>query len=289
MKQIKVYKSEEARLRAEELYHQKLKTLTSPVRSESVRTSFGNTHILCMGDESKPPVLIFHGINAGAPVALEAIQGLADSYYLIGVDTPGQATPSDPVRLDPASDEYGIWAGEVCEALGYSRCTAIGVSYGGFILQNMLQVKPERLEKAIFMVPGGVEDGDFWPTFKTITWPLIKFMVTKSESHLKSFLSAFYTEPSEFDRELQRNTLLGVNVDFNRPPKIVPETFKDIKTPVYLITAEQDVFFPSKRVIDRMKTAFPEMADIHVVKNSRHVPAPKHFAEISAKIRSWLK
>lgn len=288
MKKIPVYKTEEAKERLHTLYQSNIQSLNEPARSRFVETSFGTTHLCCLGDQKNPPVLVFHGINSGAPVALESIQSLTDSFYLIGVDTPGQATPSDPIRLDPNSDEYGSWAAEVCERLGYEQCAAIGVSYGGFILRKMLEVAPERLNKAIFVVPAGVADGDHWTTFKTITWPLIRFMVSRSDKQLHRFMSGYYTDPGPSDLELQRNSLLGVHVDFTRPPKMTAEAVAHTNTPVYLMTAENDVFFPSAAVTDRFRSFIPTLKDTHELKGSKHVPSASHYPVIATKIRTWM-
>lgn len=61
--------------------------------------------------------MLFHGINAGAPLTLEAVKDLRKDYLLFAIDTIGQATMSDENRINIKDNSYAIWAEEVLSQL----------------------------------------------------------------------------------------------------------------------------------------------------------------------------
>lgn len=191
-----IYKSDQARSILAEMYNQRLADMNSDHDSFYVETTAGKTHILALGNPDLPPVIVLHGINAGAPMALESIANLSKSYRLFGVDTLGQVGRSDENRLSMKDNSYGDWLSEVVEKLGISQAPIIGVSYGAYILQKLMATSPEKISKAIFIVPSGFVNGPFWPSTKHLTIPLIRFFLTKSDAALRSFMEAFYTYES---------------------------------------------------------------------------------------------
>ena len=70
-----LYKSEVGKTEILSLYHQKLKELNINYQQREVETSFGKTNIVITGHNSKPPILIIHGSNGCAPIALETYSG----------------------------------------------------------------------------------------------------------------------------------------------------------------------------------------------------------------------
>ena len=67
------------------LYDEKLKSLEIDYENIDIETSFGQTRIIQTGNETGKPVVIFHGINAGAPLTLEALKGITNEYLLFAM------------------------------------------------------------------------------------------------------------------------------------------------------------------------------------------------------------
>lgn len=283
-----IYKSGQFKKELMNLYDERLKAMNCSHTSKFIDTSFGKTHVLCVGDESLPPVIVLHGINAGAPMALESIANLSKSYRLFGVDTLGQVGRSDEHRLSMKDNSYGDWLSEVVEKLGISQAPMVGVSYGAYILQKLMATSPEKISKAIFIVPSGFVNGPFWPSTKHLTIPLIRFFLTKSDETLRSFMEAFYTEITETDLKFQKNVLLGVHVDYSRPKILQKSHIPNFSAPVYAIVANDEIFFPGDITLKRCQEIFDDFRDSYVL-NSKHIPARGQYKEISDKIELWLQ
>lgn len=287
MKSI-VYKNEKAKSEILKLYDKKQQNLKIPTEEIYVNTFAGKTHILASGNINSPPLVILHGINAGAPISFEAIQGLQKNYRIYAVDTIGQTTKSTEIRLSLKNDDYGKWLSEVLSQLKIENASFIGVSYGAFLLQKLMQFEPLKINRAILIVPAGIVNGEFWISMKKLTFPLIKFLITKTEKSLVQFMDAFYTTKRKDDILFQKNILLGTKMDYRRPPLLKKESLVGFNSSTYIMVADRDVFFPGHKIIERSKTLFNNLKDCHVLKETKHIPGETIYSEIETKISDWL-
>ena len=75
-----LFKSENGKSEILKLYNQKLEDLNIKYQYQNVYTAFGATNIIVTGDASKPPILLVHGSNGCAPIALETYSGLESHF-----------------------------------------------------------------------------------------------------------------------------------------------------------------------------------------------------------------
>lgn len=94
-----LYKSEKGKVALQNLYQDKLDSLSTNYCGIDIETYFGTTHIIQCGDESLPPILLIHGSNACAPIALEAYPNLEESFCVYAVDVLAQPNKSSERRL----------------------------------------------------------------------------------------------------------------------------------------------------------------------------------------------
>ena len=135
-----------------QLYEDAISVLLDQVVTDRwVETCAGRTHVLTAGDPTAPPVVVLQGGNVTNPVTLAWVQGLADGYYLIAPDTPGQPGWSDPHE----PDEYGPWVVDVLDGLGTDRAAMVGISHGGGVLLEAAAHAPDRITGAVLVVPAG--------------------------------------------------------------------------------------------------------------------------------------
>ncbi len=283
-----IYKNDQARREILRLYDERLQRCAPDHESRYVDTFAGKTHVLICGNPAKPPLVVLHGINAGAPMALEAMTALFPHFRLYAIDTVGQTTRSAETRLPVEDDSLGRWIAETMDQLGLTRAHVAGISYGGFLLQKLMTFAGHRIDKAVLVVPGGLVDGPFWPSMQKLSWPLMRFLLTKSDKNLRRFLEAFYAEVDEDALRFQRNTLLGVKMDYRRPKHLQKADVAGFDRPVYGIFADTDVFFPGFRALERCQELFSDFRDHHILKGCRHIPDARFYPEISEKIKGWL-
>ncbi|MBK8673165.1 MAG: alpha/beta hydrolase [Bacteroidetes bacterium] len=287
MKQL--YKTPESKDLILSLYNEKLESLDIEYENIDVVTSFGRTRVVKTGNKDGNIVFLFHGINAGAPLTLEAVKELGKDYLLFAIDTIGQATMSDENRINIEDNSYALWADEILKKLNIKDAYFIGISYGAYILQKLISYKPELVTKCIFVVPSGLVNGKFGASMIKLTFPLVRFLITKKDAHLKKFIKAFVPEEDEFMFRLQKALLTNLNMDYRRPILLREKDVKNFNNPVYMIVSDNDVFFPGLESIDRAKRIFNNFREAHILKNSKHMPNKEDYFEIQQKIKLWLE
>lgn len=284
-----IYKSPEAKAAILALYDAKLAACGLPTYSEEyIETGFGQTHVIVAGEKHLPPVVLLHGINAGAPMALEAMRSLVDKSRIYAVDTVGQSTKSAETRPPIDDNSYGIWLDEVLKGLGLPEVPVIGVSFGAFLLQRLIVHAPQRVSKAIFVVPSGLVNGGGWKSFTHLMFPLIRFQMTKKDKHLLKFMQAFYLTQDEYSIQFQKLTLTGLKMDYRRPPLLKASEVKGFQAPVYAMVAEDDIFFPGEKALERLRDCFPTLKATVTLKGAKHIPANVDYPLIADQLDKWL-
>lgn len=284
-----LYKNAKAKTDIMCLYEEKLNSLQIDYTEVDVNTSFGKTRVIKTGNVNGNPIVLFHGINAGAPLTLEAVKDLRKDYFLYAIDTIGQATKSDENRIDINDNSYAQWASEVLNNLNISKADFIGISYGAYILQKLISYNPDMVSKCIFVVPSGLVNGKFGTSIVKLTFPLIRFLISKKDSDLRKFTKAFVPQEDDFMFRLQKALLLGMNMDYRRPTLLKEKDVRNFANPVYMIVADDDVFFPGSEAIDRAKALFKNFKEAYVLKNCKHMPNKENYFEIQHKIKDWLE
>lgn len=283
-----IYKNETAKTEILALYEAKLAACNITYIDEYVDTFAGKTHIIITGDRTLPPLVLLHGINAGAPLALEAIKDLNQQYCIYAIDIIGQASKSAENRLPIHDNSIGKWLVEVLDALKLQAVPFVSVSYGAFVLQKLMIYQPIRIQKAIFIVPSGLANGTMYDNIFKLMLPLIKFNISKKEADLIRFMDAFYTTKDAHSIALQKAILLGVNMDYRKPPVLTRKDVAMVSAPVYAMVADNDVFFPGDKALAACKAFFSNFKGSFVLKNCKHIPDRSEYPIISQQIEKWL-
>lgn len=283
-----IYKSAESKAAVLGLYDKKLGSLNFPVQEQDVETSYGITRIISTGNKNGKQVVLFHGVHAGAALTLESIEDLRENYHLLCIETIGQATKSADTILNIKDDSFAKWADEVLEKLSIQKADFVGISYGAYILQKLITYKPERVNKCVFVVPSGLANGDFWPSITKLSIPLFRYHRTKKDEDLRKFLEPFVQKDDQYMFEFQKAILNGLHMDYRRPTLLRAKDVDHFTNPVYMIVADDDVFFPADKSIKRAKQVFKNLKEVHTLKNCKHMPHESDLDEIQQKLAEWI-
>lgn len=283
-----IYKNENAKKAIMALYDEKLFSLDIDHTEIDINTSYGRTRVINAGNPNGKKIVLFHGFSAGSPLTLEVVKELTTTYNFYAIDTIGQATKSAENILDIKDNSFGKWADEVLEGLNIFKVNFIGISYGAFILQKLLIYNASRVEKCVFCVPSGIVNGNIWDSITKLTIPLLKFKMNKSDKNLKNFIYAFAPEDDEFTFKLLKNMMHGIKLDTRIPKLLKPKDIQHFSKPVYIITASDDVYFPSEKIIKRSEDLFKNLNEVYVLEGSKHMPSKKYHSELQLKIKEWI-
>jgi len=141
------------------LYDQKLDELNIEYEYLKIDTTFGETNIIVSGKSQNPPLIIIHGSNGCAPIALEAYPNLSKDFKVYAVDVLAQPNKSAETRLSMKDDSYGKWINEIIESLKIDNVILAGFSFGGLVILKTLEFNESKIKEVYLSAPAYVVNG----------------------------------------------------------------------------------------------------------------------------------
>ena len=279
------FKSQAGQEKILNLYDQKLQDLKIDYDSITLNSSFGETHILTTGNINNPPLIIVHGSNGCAPIALETYPNLHLNFRVYAVDVLSQPNKSAGTRLSMKDKSYGQWMHEVIDLLQLEKVCLLGFSFGGLVILKSLEYSEAKIDQVFLAAPAYIVNGNPLRNLWTIFRPMKKYMKSKDIKYLKQFLSDVFSEPNEFALKFLAQVFLHFKMDFTPVPKISKSAAQAITTPITLFAAENDLMFPGPKMIQRANYIFPSLKEAYLLENSKHVQNRNGNSKIESLVR----
>lgn len=276
-----LYKSEEGKLEILKLYDEKLDELTIDYSAQVIDTQFGETNVIVTGDPTNPPIVIIHGSNGCAPIALETYTDLKDTFCIYAVDVLAQPNKSAETRLSMKDDSYGQWLNEVINKLALKNVTLAGFSFGGLVILKTLINDEENIKEVFLSAPAHIVNGNPIKALFKFFIPLKRYMRTKKTKYIDQFLDSSFTQKDVFARKYLSLVFTHFIMDFSPVPVIKQKEAAKLSTPITIFAADQDIIFPGTKMIKRAKKIFPSLKQTLLLVGSKHVQNTKDNTQIS--------
>lgn len=284
-----LYTSEQGKKEILNLYNTKLKALDVIYTTKIISTSYGRTHIIVTGNPNNPPLILIHGSNGCAPVALETCPNLSKHYCVYAIDVLAQPNKSDENRLSMKDTTYGKWMHEIISTLELKDVTLSGFSFGGLIILKTLEESCQSIKSVFLICPTYIVNGNPLKALWKVFIPMKRFMIKKNPRFVEQFSKALFTERDNFAIGYLTKVFTYFKMDFTALPIIRKEAAKTITTPITIFAADEDIFFPGHQLIKRSKTIFPSLKETVLFKNSKHVQRQTDNKIIESKLIESLK
>lgn len=266
-----LFKSEKGKKEILDLYEYKLAQLNIDCQYKVLETSFGKTNLIIHGESSKPPLLLIHGSNGCAPIALEVYSNLNSKFQIIALDVLAQPNKSAETRLSMKDNSYGKWVNELIDLLALEEVSLAGFSLGGLVILKTLEQDESKIKEVFLTAPAYIVNGNPFTALYKVFIPMKSYMKTKQPKYIEKFLKAVFTERDAFAVKYLSSVFLHFRMDFTPVPTIKTKEAKSIKTPITLIGAKNDIFFPGEKMIRRAKKIFPSLKKTVLLEESKHV------------------
>ncbi|MDF1695778.1 MAG: alpha/beta hydrolase [Saprospiraceae bacterium] len=283
------YKELQGKKQVQILYQSKLDGLTFSYEFVNVETSFGDTNVIVAGNDENPPLVLLHRANECAPIALDALKELVKDFKVYAVDVIGQPNLSAEIRPWMHNDAYGKWMFEILSRLTIQKAILVGISFGALITWKTLLFDERRIKSAFFITPAGIIDSYPISTLWKIFLPLKLFQWLKRPRYIRCLLKELKTEMDEFDFDFFSTVFLNFELDVSPIPSINMVEAQKIKTPIFLIAAEKDVFYPASKLVQKTTEIFPSSKKSMVLEQSKHIPNEEDNQRIVDFIKSNVK
>lgn len=250
-----IYKSEKGKKAILSLYEKQLKGMNKKYEDIYIDTSFGKTHLIETGNMSGNPLLVFHGGNATTAYNLLACDFLMNDFHIYAVDTIGHPGKSAEVSLSPNNYDYGKWAAEVIEKLGYEKISCFGGSFGAGIIAKTMCVAPDKIKRVVLYIPSGISNA---PAINSLSMmmPMIMYWITHKDKFLKQCMMPMAIEEDNITDDIYETAKLSIDfskVKTGMPSNVDAKEIKKCNAPTLVMAAEKDCLFPAKNVIPRAK------------------------------------
>ncbi len=266
-----VFRDEAAKARIRAWYDTFRDALPMAVSDREVETSAGRTHVLVAGPPDAPPLVCLHGALASSAHVLPELGHLVERYRVYAVDVVGQSVMSADRRLPLGDASYGIWLREVCDGLGLARFALMGVSWGGFVAMQLLQVDASRVSALVLMVPAGMVTGPAWRGFVEVGWPMLRYRLSPSPARLRALLAPLFTDPGPTWSAYFGDAIGSYRMDMRVPPLLTPDQLASYTGPALVFGAAEDLSFPGAALVARARQLLPG-AETVLLEGSRHCP-----------------
>lgn len=267
-----------------QLYDKKLDELNIEYEYLKVNTSFGETNIIVTGNADKPPLLVIHGSNGCAPIALETYPNLSLHYRVYAVDVLSQPNKSAETRLSMKDHSYGIWMSEIIQKLVLNDIVIVGFSFGGLVILKTLEYDDSKIKEVHLAAPAYIVNGNPLKALFKVFIPMRKYMKTLNKKYVEQFLAELFTERDDFAVPFLSKVFQHFTMDFTSVPTISKKAAKRIQTPIYLYAAKKDLIFPGEKMIKRAKKIFPSIVKTILFEQSKHVQSRKENQQIESQI-----
>lgn len=267
-----IYKSQAGKRAIWSLYDEQLKRLSVPYRERYIQTTFGSTHVIETGSPAGEPLIVFHGGNATTAYNLLACDFLLPNFHIYAIDTIGHPGKSAEKSLSSFGYDYGRWAAEVIEALGFEMISLFGGSFGAGIAAKTMCVIPKKIKKAVLYVPSGIQNA---PAIKSadMMFPMILYWITKKDRWLKQCMMPMAVNEDNITDDIYQTAKLSINhskIKTFMPSNVDEDKMNQCKAPVLVMAAEKDCLFPGPGVIKRAEQIIPN-CQTYLLKDRGHM------------------
>src|SRR5215207_1688871 len=285
-----IYRSAAGEAEVLALYDWFLSRLDIPYESRTLETRFGTTHLLVAGSEGAQPLMVFHGGNVVNPLTLKWFEPLAREFRIYAPDTIGHPGRSAQRRVSPRDSSYGEWVVDLLDGLGLERVPSVGPSYGAGIILRTAAYAPERVSRAVLLIPSGIANGSLWGMVSEMLVPMLLYRLTGRESLLVRAVRPMFTEEPEDDVvELCGAVFRNVKLERQMPKDTSREELEEFLAPTLLLAAENDIFFPARRVIPQAREVIPNLVAAETLPGSGHFPSREGLKFINRCILEFLQ
>jgi pimeloyl-ACP methyl ester carboxylesterase len=283
-----IYRSDAAREAVERLYDLALTRVPFATESRMVATRFGDSHVLAAGPVDAPPVVVFQGGNVVNPLTLAWFAPLADQVRIYAPDTIGQPGKSAGQRISANDTSLGDWATDVLDGLGLLSASFVGISYGAGVLLRLAAAHPERIDRAVLVVPAGIADVPLGSMLKLAAGYLSYRAIPRRSIVAATVRQLTGPDPDPLMVESTALAFRGTQLDTEMPRNATADELRGLSAPVMVFAGERDPLFRPARILPRARELFPSLVAAETLTGCAHILSETCSAALCARIGPFL-
>lgn len=254
-----------------------------------IPTSHGTAHVIMTGATNTENLILFHGLSSSSTMWYPNAKELSNHFRLFAIDLIIEPGKSQQTKDFKNLKEVSDWYQEVISLLKLEAYHLIGPSRGGWFAMDLTIRYPEKVKSTVLLSP-----------VQTFIWippsaKLFKNMANVFYSGRKRVyrtMSTLSNDAEKIDDDFLRQYRLGKENDASRKFVTGMQPFsrkklKSIKTPVYLLVGDDDMF-NNKRSLKKAKKNIP-LITAELIEKSGHFLSVDQVDTINQKLIAFIE
>lgn len=268
-----VYKNQECMKKMIDFYDKAMNSLEVNYREEYIETFYGKTHVIIVGDENKTPIFTLHGGNGISPLNIRLFLPLLKEYCIIAPDVIGMPGKSEPYRnLNTKREDFGFWICEILDAMNINKISFVVSSYSAAMMLSLAKVSPDRIDKAMLLVPSGIAHGAIGPMMSKMMLPFIKYYFAPSEKALNGIIDIMVSESDALWSEFLDLMMSSYKMEMRAPKEYKKKELEKFNSSIVIFASNEDIFFPADRVFLKAEKIFETKPQTYLIEG-KHLPS----------------
>lgn len=249
----KAFKSEQGKLAVYEAYDNLAKSTNIAYEEIIVKTNYGDTYMMALGDKNLPVLILLHGSGMNSLMWLNEMNIYKEHYRVYAIDMIGEPGKSAENQLPLITDDYADWLNQVLEELDVEKASFVGISLGAWLSTKFAIKYTDKVKKLVLLCPAGI--GKQKQSFAFISL----FYMLQGDKGLDKLFKKINGGDDIPKEILNYQKLIAKNFNFRREavPLFSDDEIKKLTMPVCLLVGENDIMLDSKSTVDRVKRLLP--------------------------------
>lgn len=284
-----MYKTPEHEKKIIEIYNSKLQQLNVEYDTFFVQTKFGATHIIHIGDEKNPFLILLHAMGVTSAMWIDNIEEISRHFNVYAIDMIGDIGKSKLKNIDGPVDDaekYSEWMNEILDSLKIEKTNFTGASMGGWGVLNFALRNPQRVDKIALLGPMGIPSASFGTIAKILS--LVWFPTDEKKNEMIEWtLGSNPNTKNRFDEHMR--LAMDCRGFLPTPWTLDDDELQIIHNPILLLLGENDeVAGPTDEVKERAEKYFPNVK-VNIIKNAGHMMNTDDPQLINSLLINFLK
>lgn len=263
------FRSIESQQKYFDAYEKSLKLISVPVIEKYVSTTYGDSHVICCGDESKKPLVLLHAASCGSPIWYKNIAFWSIYYCIYAIDLIGESSMSILTKRMETTHDNAKWLDETLKGLGLNKIFLCGLSIGGWNAANYAGFYPNKVQKLILLSPVQT----FAKMYTSYFFKIMKMGFKPTRDNVENYIGwGSEKEKPLPDSIIEQFTISVMNMNSNAsfPKWLKKKHLINLKMPVLVMLGENEFAFSIQKAVKRAKSVICNL-ELEIVEEASHL------------------
>lgn len=267
-------------------YDRSLHLFTVPYIEQYIPTSFGQSHVICSGDDVNPPLVLLHASSCGSTIWYKNIPYWSKYYRVYAIDLIGESSKSILRKKMKTEYDNAKWLDETLTGLGLDKVYLCGLSIGGWNVANYACFYPENVRKIILLSPVQT----FAKMHNSFFIRIMKMGFNPTRENVEAYIGwANEMERPLPDSLIEQFTISVMNMNSNAcfPKWLKKEHLSNLTMPVLVMFGEKEFAFSIQKATKRAKSIINDL-DLQIVDAASHLLPVSKPDYINSKVMEFI-